>query len=327
MKKIITTSLLTLNIFVVAQTTATLENYTLAPNSHWNGKGTNPSVSTSGSFTSGNVIFSNVYNGNFGGYWQKGWAYSNRKDSVTAGSDNQYSAITAVGYSNSSIYAIAQNSATIIFNAQAGGKQMKGFYITNSTYAYRSMKDGDSFAKKFGGATGNDSDWFKLKIQKYLNGNLAIDSVVFYLADYRFNNNAQDYIVRNWEFVDLTSLGNADSLSFRLTSSDNGQYGMNTPGYFCLDDFTTMDSALSLNEMNNVTSFINVFPNPAVNFITIEAPFEINTVKLFDVNGKNIMTSNHSKINISELPVGLYFIGVTDKNNKKYFQKLIKSDI
>jgi hypothetical protein len=38
----------------------------------------------------------------------------------------------------------------------------QGVYVTNTTYAYNSMRDGDMFAKKFGGPTGNDPDWYKL---------------------------------------------------------------------------------------------------------------------------------------------------------------------
>jgi hypothetical protein len=36
-----------------------------------------------------------------------------------------------------------------------------GAYFTNTTYAALSMLSGDSFAKKFGGASGDDPDWFK----------------------------------------------------------------------------------------------------------------------------------------------------------------------
>ena len=167
---------------VNAQTTADLQNLTLSPNTYWNGSTSNPTVSTVGTFTSGNCIFPNAYSGSSGiypGYWANGWAYSNMKDSTTSGSGNQYSARTAVGYTNSTIYAVGQGGAILNFNSNAKGKQMAGFYITNSTYAAISMRDGDMFGKKFGGVSGNDPDWFKLKVQKYFGGVLGIDSVTF----------------------------------------------------------------------------------------------------------------------------------------------------
>ena len=64
------------------------------------------------------------------------------------------------------------------------GKVIDGMYVTNGTYAYLSMLNGDAYAKKFGGVSGNDPDWFKLTIRKWYNGILANDSVTFYLADY-----------------------------------------------------------------------------------------------------------------------------------------------
>ena len=65
---------------------------------------------------------------------------------------------------------------------------------------------------------------------------LQIGTVDFYLADYRFADNSKDYIVENWEYVDLSSLGVVKSLEFSLNSSDAGVFGMNTPAYFAMDD-------------------------------------------------------------------------------------------
>ena len=97
-----------------------------------------------------------------------------------------------------------------------------------------SMLRGDDFAKQFGGATGDDPDWFLLSVTGYV-GDTAAGSVDFYLADYRFGDNGQDYVVDTWEWVDLTGLGEVDGLGFALSSSDTGEFGMNTPGYFALD--------------------------------------------------------------------------------------------
>jgi hypothetical protein len=96
------------------------------------------------------------------------------------------------------------------------------------------MRDGDQFAKKFGGDSGNDEDFFKLEIQGF-RGTVATGSVDFFLADYRFANNSQDYLVDQWARVNLSSLGAVDSLKFALSSSDLGQFGMNTPAYFAMD--------------------------------------------------------------------------------------------
>ena len=104
------------------------------------------------------------------------------------------------------------------------GAVVPGFMITNSAYALSSMMNGDASAKKF-----TEDDWFKLTITGY-KGEEETGKVDFYLAkDGKF--------VTYWDYVDLSSLGKVTKLSFSLSSTDNGDWGMNTPAYFCFDDF------------------------------------------------------------------------------------------
>jgi hypothetical protein len=246
------------------------------------------------------------------------------KDSVTTGSANQYSARTAVGYTNSTIYSVAQGGAKLKFNAAAQGKQMAGFYVTNSTYAAISMRDGDMFAKKFGGVSGNDPDWFKLKIQKYLGGVLATDSVTFYLADFRFANNAQDYIVKTWQYVNLTSLGNVDSLLFTLSSSDVGSFGMNTPSYFCLDNFTTLNVVTGINELSAFENSTVIYPNPTNAQLNIQSKNEIQKIEIYNQLGEMVYQSNYTLNDVSTLAKGIYLVRITDDRGNTVTKRIVK---
>ena len=83
----------------------------------------------------------------------------------------------------------------------------------------------------------NDPDWFKLTVYgSDALGNVLSNNVEFYLADYRSSDSASDYIINDWQELDLTSLSDAECLYFNLSSSDTGDFGMNTPGYFALDN-------------------------------------------------------------------------------------------
>lgn len=197
-------------------------------------------------FTSGSCTFSNSYAISFGGYWNSGWAYSKVNDTTTAGFTNLYGSYANKGFNNSSNYAVSQNETFIKINQNT----LTGLYVTNTTYAALSMKNGDAFAKKFGGTNGNDSDWFKLTINAYQNGNLKTEKVEFYLADFRFNDNSQDYIIKDWTFVNLTSLGSLDSLKFTLTSSDTNQFGLKTPAFFCVDHIITNADTATFENLN-----------------------------------------------------------------------------
>lgn len=207
---------------------ATLEDLPLAPQSLWNGS------DGSGGFTSGSAYFNNNYNSEWGSW--DGFSYSDITDTTTMGIAGQYNAITGTGQGGSVNYAIGYigwaQPPTITLNT-AG--VIDGLYVTNDNYAYYSMLYGDAFAKKFGGQSGNDADWFLLTVTGKDTGGNVTGTVDFYMADYRFTDNPQDYIVSSWEYVDLASLGMVKSIEFSLSSSDVGLWGMNTPAYFALD--------------------------------------------------------------------------------------------
>ena len=318
-----------------AQTTSTFELLTLDPDSFWNGSAT-PLGTT---FTDGNVIFQNYYDTAWGGYWSGGWAYSNMKDSTTAGFTNMYSARPAIGYAGSANYAVGQQNAMIQLTGVALGKVVNGFYVTNGTYAAISMRDGDGFARKFGDTTGTNSglaqgdypDWFKLTVRKYFGGAMTNDSIEYYLADYRFANNAQDYIVTTWQYVALASLGNVDSLVFILSSSDVGQWGMNTPAFFCIDNLTTADIALAISEIDNNNLSISLFPNPTSNNISINLEnlkSDRAVIEIIDATGKlvysEIINTASSQISVASLPTGIYHLKVTGNNfagNKSFIKQ------
>jgi len=100
-----------------------------------------------------------------------------------------------------------------------------GMYVCNNVYAYNSMTEGDAYA---GEPFGKD-DWFKLTITGSLNGRSVNTFVSFDLAK------GTD-IVTEWTYVDLSMLGEIDELSFAMTGSRTGAYGLNTPSYFCIDN-------------------------------------------------------------------------------------------
>ncbi len=306
----------TLGINVKAQTD--FEDLTLATDTFWNGS------DLSGGFNSGNNFFVNYYDTAY--YSWAGFAYSNKTDSLTSGYGNMYSAIAGSGNNNSANYSVAYVSdfTGVTYMKMINfltGQALGGIYVTNNAYAYYSMRDGDAFAKKFGGTTGDDPDWFKLNIIGYNNGNF-IDSVEFYLADYRFSDNTQDYIIKNWTYVDLNNISNADSVVFKLSSSDVGAWGMNTPAYFCLDDisFASGIQKLSQNELS-------VFPNPVKNILTVEG-VENTIIQITDISGKTLYNQkqnlNTNKIDVSGFKNGIYIVSVINKTGiKKY--KIIKN--
>ncbi|WP_018410017.1 DUF4465 domain-containing protein [Methyloversatilis thermotolerans] len=213
--------------------TVTFDELPLAAESHYF-----PEVATT--FRSGPASFNFNYTEWYPGCCHSGWVYSNRTDTTTAGYLNQHSAFAGSGADGSASYAIAYYSLSgdpapvITFDSAV---VVASAAFTNTTYAALSMLDGDGFAKKFGGASGNDEDWFKLTVTGW-NGTARTGALDIYLADYRFADNSLDYILSDWTTFDLSALGSVTALDFALSSSDTGDWGMNTPAYFALDSLS-----------------------------------------------------------------------------------------
>jgi hypothetical protein len=246
---------------------------------------------------------------------------------------NDLSCIKAEGAMGSSTYGVAYmsyltNNVVMNLTGAAEGGGIEGMYVNNSTYAYLSMRDGDAIAKKFGGITGNDPDFFLLTIEKYNNGVLGTQKVEFYLADFRSANNADDYLISEWTYLDLSSLGNADSLAFSLSSSDVGQFGMNTPSYFCLDDLTTKDSPVTGIRTNEELIDVQIYPNPTTDKVYIEnnRNFE-GTISLNDVSGRVIVLSDLEMadfIDFSTLSEGIYYLTIELKDGRSQNFPILK---
>ncbi len=308
-----------------AQTTADFENFSLGVDTFLNGS------DLQGGFASGNLFLSNTYDSQFNSWF--GNAISTKTDVTTAGFTNEFSSISGAGNGNSLTYGVAYmsyltNSSVIQLTGAAAGGGVEGFYINNSTYAYLSMLNGDGVAKKFGGASGDDQDFFLLTVQKYLGDSLYTDKVEFYLADYRFSDNADDYIIQDWTYVDLSSLGNADSLSFSLSSSDVGQFGMNTPAYFCFDDFTTKDEVVS--GIRNIEAFgFTAYPNPVQDKLNIQNTQGLEgQISLYNQLGQLVISKDLSAttelLDFTNLPMGVYFLNIKLNNGTSLDKILVR---
>ena len=218
-----------------------LEDLIVPPNGYENGS------NLSGGFISHGAGFNNHYDEDFGAPYWDGFAYSTKGDTATPGFANQYSAYAGGGSDPDgdpilgNVFAlgfVGFNLAPTI-TLPTGESSPLSLRVTNTTYAARSMQNGDGYAKKFGGVSGNDPDFFKLTITALSVGDAPIGSLDVFLADYRFADNTHDYILSTWSEVDLSPLGgDISKLQFTLASSDNNAFGMKTPAYFAIDNLT-----------------------------------------------------------------------------------------
>jgi len=324
MKKIYFTLAIAIANFSYAQT-VDFESVTIASESEWNGSdlsGTPDSVITAtdttiyfnSEFNFSGLNFTNQWHSNWG-YLSGGWAFSNKTADTVPGFAGAYNSYAGGGADGSSNYAVTHIGAGKEMSFESGVTAVfSDISVTNNTYAAYSMLNGDNYAKQFGGATGNDADWFLLSVIGYDAAGTVTDTVKFYMADYRFSDNSQDYIVKDWTTVDLSSLGAVNRVRFELSSTDNGNFGMNTPAYLALDN-VNFSSYTSVNE--TVENSVNVYPNPATSELNITSNFNDGNLSVYNMAGQQVISSTlnsyNTQINVANLPAGIYTLSVQNK--------------
>ncbi len=213
-------------------------------------------------FSSGGNTFNSAYTEPFGFPTVSGWAVSSLMlpsplPTSGAGDFNYpYQAMPGVGSGPSATYAVAFTAggsvsdpldpATFLpadpnhphgaFVNLAAGADPISIDVTNTLYAYLSMKYGDGFARQF--AAG---DYFRLTIEGYAGqsgSGARIGETDFDLANFTDADPSKWYIVSDWRTVNLSSLTGSQSLVFGLRSTDNSAdgFGLNTPAFFAADN-------------------------------------------------------------------------------------------
>ena len=298
--------------------TATFDDVTLNGSGIWTGADENNEM------FSGGWLFTNTYWPEYSAWG--GFTASNHTDLTQTGMDAQYTAATGAGYDGSTQYGVAYvmgyGVPTDVYAADGQEHTVTGFYVTNNLWAYQSIMEGDYSSTPFGGTTGDDPDWFKLTATGKNASGQTIGTLDFYLADYRFANNEEDYVVDTWEWFDLSPLGAVHTISFELSSTKNNDYGMLTPAYFCIDDFNGIAPDDGLEESDIVT--IPVYPNPAHDIVFVGANNDspVQHIELYDITGQLIFTSTETEINVSTLPKGVYFISISIEN-QTFIEKIV----
>jgi len=288
---------------------ANFDQYALGRDKFANG------MDADGGFLFDNSYFVNDYNPSWDSW--TGWAVSSITDTATRGFANQYSAIPGMGAKGSSNYMVGYKQASVLLRHDSTEFPniqdiYGGAYVANSTYAYHAMKDGSQFNKKFGGDSGNDPDFLVLKVSGVdFHGN-SLDTLVHYLADFRFTDKSKDYISASWDSITLSSLlsdRNAVRLDFWIEGSDTGQYGLNTPAYFCLDDFFKgMTSSIK----KPSAAKWNIYPNPASERLYIDSEQPIQALSVYNLMGEEVKVRKLGlkSYDVSHLNTGNYVVRV-----------------
>ena len=150
---------------------------------------------------------------------------------------------------------------------------ISGMAVTNNTYVVNAILNGDGMSEEEAGKglPFHAGDYFKLIITGYLN-EVEGESVEFYLADFRTEGEgAQWTYAENWQWVDLSGLGEVDAIGFAVETTKRNMYGATTPSYFCFDNLGGKAADCELGEL----TVINAKPEAVSNTFAGEKAVKI----------------------------------------------------
>lgn len=135
---------------------------------------------------------------------------------------------THYGYKDDSGYGM--NNNPIYFNFADGVERIiDHMWVTNTTYAYHSIMNGDG---QFVVNGADDNRWVKIVATGFDSDDNKTGTTEFFLL------NTGKRVVTEWTKWDLSSLGKVFRVEFNVVGSDDlyGSYGFNAPAYFAYDD-------------------------------------------------------------------------------------------
>lgn len=191
-------------------------------------------------------------------------------------------------------YLVAFPKSEITFNTGKSYEMIGGYFNLN-TYTFYSILYGDGFARAFTEGDkltltvhGVDSDenekTLDITLASFSNGILSAST--------------------SWMYVDLSNLGIVEELYFTMSSTDSGQWGMNTPGYFCLDKLMVKEvESSSINEETIEEKGSIIYDKNTGTIILPSASYAL----VYDSMGHVLKSStDKNKIDVTDLAPGIY---------------------
>jgi len=160
-----------------------------------------------------------------------------------AGADGSDTFVIANGYSDNN----SMSSSSRMYFTGKAEFQAIGIEVCNSSFAYGVLMNGNPSGNDAGKKIKEAEGWFKAEFYGFdsegnpTNGGNPVE---FYLCDYRPGSATYTETVSKWTACDLRALGKVNAIEVNFKGSDTGAYGLNTPAYVCLDNFTvSVDAA------------------------------------------------------------------------------------
>ena len=213
---------------------ATFDDLALEPETAWYGKRESEGYDhRSFTYYSGSYSFPCEYAPSL--FTWGGVAYSNQtKTTFSSLFPDQFNSVVGHGVNGSKNYAVAYayGQHTVEVRAtHSGPAVIPGTFVTNTAWVKEVIQKGTGMGDE-PHAPFHKGDYLLL-----IASNNKGQSIEFPLIDYRSSNDAEHYVIDSWQWLDLSALGETESVIFSMKGTRIANGGTTIPAYFCLDDF------------------------------------------------------------------------------------------
>src|SRR5690606_3565305 len=171
------------------------------------------------------------------------------------------------------------------------------------------------------GDSGGSSNWDADKFGIDLGGNLDIDPLFIdpENENYRLNIGSPAINMGDNSFFNATSTPDLSLFQKDLDGNNRIVDNVIDIGAYEFDE-----TLLSVNDFN-VINTIKIYPNPTSDYIYINIEnSDIDSVKVYSMQGKEVLTTNTKNVNLSDLSSGIYIVMVRSIEGKTYSVKIVK---
>ena len=164
-----------------------------------------------------------------------GVAYSNQtKTTFNSLFPDQFNSVVGHGVNGSKNYAVAYaygQHKVEVRATHAGPAVIPGTFVTNTAWVKEVTQKGTGMGDE------PHTPFHKGDYLLLIASNNKGQSIEFPLVDYRSSNDAEHYVIDSWQWLDLSALGETESVIFSMKGTRIANGGTTIPAYFCLDDF------------------------------------------------------------------------------------------
>lgn len=254
-------------------------------------------------------------------------------DDISATGLVQYSYRLSVrhpGFANSKLVTASIDlNPNIVFNV-ALNKNVIASSIHSAPYPGEKAVDGDiiSDASRWVTKAGELPAYIEID----LNGTFLVSQLKFYSGYLGYNSPITSFVLQYWNvdkwediITETSNTVSSYSKSFVEVRTNKVRLNVNSTSngiarFYEIEVYGRLASTLGIDELS-LNNFM-IYPNPTSNFLFLKGNNDIQSVEIFDTNGKKLTSKMRANtVDVSELSAGMYFIKINNTETFKFIKK------